>query len=192
MLEIASPRKSSRGLADLCPAILRPEGLRQQHRQSPSSQACSPRSNWCLAENSNRLSFRDKIGFLLAKIFGMRKTISEPSFLGSTDIGAVKPNAKSRNDISAHLIGFQAIYADEGTRTELFRLFGRRTSFRAAAWTLYGFSILAIFRGSIRRRPKTVCRIWAGCFPAVRILRKTASGDGLALIDIGCHSPKAT
>ena len=112
MLEIASPRKSLRGLADLCPVILRPEGLRQQHRQSPSSQACSPRSNWCLAENSNRLSFRDKIGFLLAKIFGMRKTISEPSFLGSTDIGAVKPNAKSRDDISALLIGFQATYAD--------------------------------------------------------------------------------
>ena len=172
--------------------MLRSEGLRQQHRQSPSSQACSPRLNWCLAENSNRLSFGDKIGFSLAKIFGMRTTISEPSFLGSTDIGAVKPNAKSPNDISAHLIGFPAIYADEGTRTELFRLFGRRTSFRAAAWTLYGFSILATFQGSIRPRPKTVCRTRADCFPAVQILRQTASGDGLALIDICCHSPKAT
>ena len=122
----------------------------------------------------------------------MRKTISEPSLQGSTDIGAVKPNAKSRNDISAHLIGFQAIYADEGTRTELFRFFGRRTFFRAATWTLYRFSILAIFRGPIRLHPKTVCRIWTNCFPAIRILRKTASGDGFALIDTSCYSPKAT
>ena len=63
-------------------------------------------------KNSNRLSFRDKIGFLLAKIFGMRKAISEPSFPNSTDIGAIKPNAKSRDDISALPIGFQATYAD--------------------------------------------------------------------------------
>ena len=52
----------------------------------------------------------------------MRKVTSEPSFPGSTDIGAIKLNAKSRDDISALLIGFQAIYADEGPRTELFRL----------------------------------------------------------------------
>ena len=42
----------------------------------------------------------------------MRKVISEPSFLGSTGIGAIKLNAKLRDDISALLIGLQAIYAD--------------------------------------------------------------------------------
>ena len=55
---------------------------------------------------------------------------------------------------------------------------------------IFGFSILATFRGPIRLRPKTVCRIWAGCFPAVRILRKTASGDGFALINKLKTQPK--
>ena len=52
----------------------------------------------------------------------MRKVISEPSFLGSTDIGAIELDAKSRDDIPAILIGLQAVYLDEGTREELFRL----------------------------------------------------------------------
>ena len=52
----------------------------------------------------------------------MRKVISEPSFLGSTDIGAIELDAKSRDDIPALLIGLQAIYLDEATRRELFRL----------------------------------------------------------------------
>ena len=52
----------------------------------------------------------------------MRKVISEQSFLGSTDIGAIELDAKSRDDIPALLIGLQAIYLDEKTRTELFRL----------------------------------------------------------------------
>ena len=49
----------------------------------------------------------------------MRKVISEPSFLGSTDIGAIELDAKSRDDIPAILIGLQAVYLDEETRTEL-------------------------------------------------------------------------
>ena len=52
----------------------------------------------------------------------MRKVISEPSFPGSTDIGAIELDAKSRDDIPALLIGLQAVYLDEGTRAELFRL----------------------------------------------------------------------
>ena len=44
------------------------------------------------------------------------------SFLGSTDIGAIELDAKSRDDIPAQLIGLQAIYMNEETRTELFRL----------------------------------------------------------------------
>ena len=42
----------------------------------------------------------------------MRKVISEQSFLGSTDIGAIELDAESRDDIPALLIGLQAIYAD--------------------------------------------------------------------------------
>ena len=52
----------------------------------------------------------------------MRKVISERSFLGSTDIGAIYLDPKSRDDIPAILAGLQAIYLDEATRTELFRL----------------------------------------------------------------------
>ena len=52
----------------------------------------------------------------------MRKVITESSFLGSTDIGAIELDTKSRDDIPALLIGLQAIYVNEGTRTELFRL----------------------------------------------------------------------
>ena len=33
-----------------------------------------------------------------------------------------------------------------------------------------GFSIFATFQGPIRLHPRTVYRIWAGCFPAIRIL----------------------
>ena len=125
---------------------------------------------------------------MIAKIFGMRKTISAPSFLGSTDIGAIKPNAKSRDDISALLIGFQATYADGAVR-----FIRRHASFRAAAWTLcVRVQHFWTVRCPICLRPKTVCRIRAGCFPAVRILHKTTSGDSFALIDTGCHSPKAT
>ena len=51
----------------------------------------------------------------------MRKVITEPSFPGSTDIGAVELDANSRDGIPALLIGLQAIYGDEETRTELFR-----------------------------------------------------------------------
>ena len=52
----------------------------------------------------------------------MRKVISELSYLGSTDIGAIELDAKSPDDIPALLIGLQAIYMNEETRTELFRL----------------------------------------------------------------------
>ena len=63
----------------------------------------------------------------------------------------------------------------------------------AAAWTLcVRVQHFWTVRCPICLRPKTVCRIWAGCFPAVRILHKTTSGDSFALIDTGCHSPKAT
>ena len=52
----------------------------------------------------------------------MRKVISEQSYLGSTDIGAIYLDPKSRDDIPALLLGIQAVYLDEGARTELFRL----------------------------------------------------------------------
>ena len=52
----------------------------------------------------------------------MRKVISERSYLGSTDIGAIYLDPKSRDDIPAILTGLQAIYLDEGARTKLFRL----------------------------------------------------------------------
>ena len=43
----------------------------------------------------------------------MRKVITEPSFPGSTDIGAIELDAKSRNDIPVLLIGLQVVYLDE-------------------------------------------------------------------------------
>ena len=46
----------------------------------------------------------------------------EQSWLGSVDIGAIELDAESRDDIPALLIGIQAIYEDEATRTALFRL----------------------------------------------------------------------
>ena len=52
----------------------------------------------------------------------MRKVIEEQSWLGSVDIGAIKLNAKSRDDIPAILIGLQAIWKDEAAREELLRL----------------------------------------------------------------------
>ena len=52
----------------------------------------------------------------------MRKVVAEHSFLGSTDIGAIELDAKSRNAIPVLLIGLQAIYMNDETRAELFRL----------------------------------------------------------------------
>ena len=52
----------------------------------------------------------------------MRKVIAERSWLGSVDIGAIELDAESRDDIPALLIGLQAIYEDEATRTALLRL----------------------------------------------------------------------
>ena len=52
----------------------------------------------------------------------MRKVISEQSFLDSNDIGAIKLDAKSRDDVPALQIGLQAICMNEETRTEWFRL----------------------------------------------------------------------
>ena len=52
----------------------------------------------------------------------MRKVIAERSWLGSVDIGAIELDAESRDDIPALLIGLQAVYEDEATRTALFRL----------------------------------------------------------------------
>lgn len=56
----------------------------------------------------------------------MRKVIEEQSWLGSVDIGAIKLNAKSRDDIPAILIGLQAIWNDKAAREELFRLLDAR------------------------------------------------------------------
>ena len=52
----------------------------------------------------------------------MRETIGDQSWLGATDIGEIKLDATCRDDIPAVLIGLQAIYKDEETREELFRL----------------------------------------------------------------------
>ena len=52
----------------------------------------------------------------------MRKVIEERSWLGSVDIGAIKLDAKSRDDIPAVLIGLQAVRSDKAAREELFRL----------------------------------------------------------------------
>ena len=56
----------------------------------------------------------------------MRKVIGERSWLGSVDIGAIRLNAKSRDDIPAILIGLQAIRSDKAAREELFRLLDAR------------------------------------------------------------------
>ena len=91
----------------------------------------------------------------------MRKVISEQSYLGSTNIGATELDTKSRDDIPALLIGLQAIYLDEGTRTELFRLTeehvlpGRRRNTGRPGMDLWRILVMGILKqGSpVRLRP---------------------------------------
>ena len=52
----------------------------------------------------------------------MRKVIDLQRPLGSVPIEDIELDVKSRDDIPAILIGLQAIYKDESTREELFRL----------------------------------------------------------------------
>ena len=86
----------------------------------------------------------------------MRKVISEQSFLGSTNIGAIELDAKSRDDIPALLIGLQAIYLDEGTRTELFRLTeehvlpGRRRNTGRPGMDLWRILVMGILKQGLR------------------------------------------
>ena len=59
----------------------------------------------------------------------MRKVVAERSWFSSVDIGSIRLNAKSRDDIPA-------ILTDEATREELFRLhsaIGNRPSDEAEA-----------------------------------------------------------
>ena len=52
----------------------------------------------------------------------MRKVIDLRRPLGSVPIEDIELDVKSRDDIPAILIGLQAIYRNEATREELFRL----------------------------------------------------------------------
>ena len=54
--------------------------------------------------------------------FGMRKVIGLRYPLGSVPIKDIELDAESRDDIPAILIGLQAVYRNEATREELFRL----------------------------------------------------------------------
>ena len=86
----------------------------------------------------------------------MRKVITEPSFLGSTDIGAIELDAKSRDDIPVLLIGLQAVYLDEGTRTELFRLLeahilpGRRRDTGRPGMDLWRILVMGVLKQGLR------------------------------------------
>ena len=86
----------------------------------------------------------------------MRKVISEQSYLGSTNIGATELDTKSRDDIPALLIGLQAIYLDEGTRTELFRLTeehvlpGRRRNTGRPGMDLWRILVMGILKQGLR------------------------------------------
>ena len=86
----------------------------------------------------------------------MRKVISEQPFLGSTDIGAIKLDAKSRDDIPALLIGIQAIYMNEETRTELFRLLeahilpGRRRTTGRPGMDLWRILVMGVLKQGLR------------------------------------------
>ena len=86
----------------------------------------------------------------------MRKVISERSFLGSTDIGAIELDADSRDDIPALLIGIQAIYLDEATRTKLFRLLeahvlpGRRRTTGRPGMDLWRILAVGVLKQGLR------------------------------------------
>ena len=86
----------------------------------------------------------------------MRKVISEQPFLGSTDIGAIELDAKSRDDIPALLIGLQAIYMNEETRTELFRLLdahilpGRRRTTGRPGMDLWRILVMGVLKQGLR------------------------------------------
>ena len=86
----------------------------------------------------------------------MRKVITEPSFLGSTDIGAIELDAKSRDDIPVLLIGLQAVHLDEGTRAELFRLLeahilpGRRRDTGRPGMDLWRILVMGILKQGLR------------------------------------------
>ncbi len=86
----------------------------------------------------------------------MRKVISERSFLGSTDIGAIELDAKSRDDIPALLIGLQAICMNEETRTELFRLLdahvlpGRRRTTGRPGMDLWRILAVGVLKQGLR------------------------------------------
>ena len=86
----------------------------------------------------------------------MRKVISERSFLGSTDIGAIELDADSRDDIPALLIGIQAIYLDEATRTKLFRLLdahvlpGRRRTTGRPGMDLWRILVMGVLKQGLR------------------------------------------
>ena len=86
----------------------------------------------------------------------MRKVITEPSFLGSTDIGAIELDAKSRDDIPVLLIGLQAIYLDEATRRELFRLLeahilpGRRRNTGRPGMDLWRILVMGVLKQGLR------------------------------------------
>ncbi len=86
----------------------------------------------------------------------MRKVITEPSFLGSIDIGAIELDAKSRDDIPALLIGLQAIYLDEATRRELFRLLeahilpGRRRNTGRPGMDLWRILVMGVLKQGLR------------------------------------------
>ena len=78
------------------------------------------------------------------------------SFLGSTDIGAIELDAKSRDDIPALLIGLQAICMNEETRTELFRLLdahvlpGRRRTTGRPGMDLWRILVMGILKQGLR------------------------------------------
>ena len=56
----------------------------------------------------------------------MGKAVGKKSGSETLDIGAIELDTKSRDDIPAILIGLQAIWMNETTRTDLFRLLDAR------------------------------------------------------------------
>ena len=86
----------------------------------------------------------------------MRKVIAEQFWLGSVDIGAIELDAESRDDIPALLIGIQAIYEDEATRTALFRLLeahilpGRRRDTGRPGMDLWRILVMGLLKQGLR------------------------------------------
>lgn len=86
----------------------------------------------------------------------MRNVIDLPRPPGSVPIEDIRLDAKFREDIQALLIGLQAIYTKEATRTELFRLLdahilpGRRRDTGRPGMDLRAVLVIGILKQGLR------------------------------------------